>query len=205
MSELVTEPVSEPVSEPAADELTVTRSFPRSALFASLGIAAGAALVLFSSSPTWIRVVLRVSRAQVRLTGGNVAAAAVPLALVAAAGLIAMALVRNWIRRILAVLIAAAGVGVLVAVIRVIDDPLRVARDSSKVKSAGQLASAHLSAAPYLCVVGALLIIAGAVLAAIFGGRWPNPARRYEREAAKAGRPVDAWEALERGEDPTSG
>jgi uncharacterized membrane protein (TIGR02234 family) len=162
-------------------------------------------LGLLSSSPAWVRVTLRVSGASVRLTGGNAAAAAVPLALVAAAGLIAMALVRSWIRRILAVVIAAAGVGVLIAAVRVIADPHRVARASSKVRSAGQLASAHVTAAPYICMLGALLVIAGGVLAVIFGGRWPNPTRRYERAAAKAGRPVDAWEALERGEDPTSG
>ncbi len=194
------------MSDPAAAELTVTRpALPRSAVVASLGIAIGAVIVLLSSSPAWVHVTLRVSGAEVKLTGGNAAAAAVPLALVAAAGLIAMALVRSWIRRILAVLIAAAGVGILIAAVRVIADPTRVARGSSKVRSAGELASAQVTAAPYICVVGALLVIAGGVVAAIFGGRWPNPTRRYERAAAKAGRPVDAWEALERGEDPTSG
>lgn len=194
------------MTEPAAEELTVTRStLPRSALVAATAIAIGAIIVLLSSSPAWVRVTLRVSGASVRLTGGNAAAAAVPLALVAAAGLIAMALVRSWIRRILAVVIAAAGVGVLIAAVGVIADPHRVARDSSKVKSAGQFVNVHVTAAPYICVLGALLIIAGGVLAAVLGGRWPNPTRRYERAAAKAGRPVDAWEALERGEDPTSG
>jgi uncharacterized membrane protein (TIGR02234 family) len=124
---------------------------------------------------------------------------------VAAAGLVALALVRSWLRRVLAVLIAAAGVGVLAAAVRVVTDPAAVARGSSKVRSAGAPASAHLSAAPYLCAFGALLIIIGAALAALYGGRWPGPTRRYERVSTGASRPPDAWDALERGEDPTGG
>ena len=194
------------MTEPVAEELAVKRPpLPRSALVASLTIAIGAGVVLVSASPAWLRVTLRASGAHVRLTGGNAAAAAVPLALVAAAGLIAMALVRSWIRRVLAVLIAAAGVGVMIDVLRVISDPTRVARASSKVRSAGEPVSAHITAAAYFSLLGAVLIIFGGVVAAIFGGRWPGPTSRYEREAAKAGRPLDPWEALERGEDPTSG
>jgi uncharacterized membrane protein (TIGR02234 family) len=139
----------------------------------------------------------------VTLTGGGAAGAAVPLALVAAAGLIAVALVRNWARRLLAVLIAAAGVGVLIDVVRVVADPDRIARGSSKVRSAGAYANVHVGAPPYLAILGGLLIVAGAIVAALYAGSWPAPATRYERAAARASRPVDDWEALERGEDPT--
>ena len=89
-------------------------------MLAALGIAVGAVVVL-------VVVVADLAaghasqrrHTDVTLTGRACAEAAVPLALVAAAGLIAVALVRNWARRLLAVLIAAAGVGVLIAVIRV--------------------------------------------------------------------------------------
>jgi uncharacterized membrane protein (TIGR02234 family) len=161
--------------------------------------------VLVTSSPTWVRVTLRATHTDVNLTGRNVAAAAVPLALVAAAGLIAVALVRRWIRRVLAVLILAAGVGVLIAVVRVIADANRIARDSSKVRTAGAFVSAQLTAAPYLCAVGAVLIIAGAVIGVLSAGSWPGPTSRYERANARAARPADPWEALDRGEDPTQG
>lgn len=181
------------------------RTLPRSAVLAALGVGAGVALVLLSSSPTWLRVTLRATRTDVTLTGGNAAAAAVPLALVAAAGLIAVALVRSWARRLIAALIAAAGVGVLIVVVRVIADPERVARNSSKVRSAGRFAATHLAAPPYFCVVGGLLIIAGALAGVLYAGSWPGPTPRYERANARAARPVDAWEALDRGEDPTQG
>jgi uncharacterized membrane protein (TIGR02234 family) len=181
------------------------RTLPRSALLAALGIGLGVVVVLLSSSPTWLRVTIRASRTDVTLTGRNAAAAAVPLALVAAAGLIAVALVRSWARRLLAALIAAAGIGVLIAVVQVIADPNRIARNSSKVRSAGAFASAHLDAPPYLSVVGGLLIVAGAIVGVLRAGTWPGPTPRYERAAARAARPADAWEALDRGEDPTQG
>jgi uncharacterized membrane protein (TIGR02234 family) len=180
-------------------------ALPRSALLAALGIGLGVVVVLLSSSPTWLRVTIRASRTDVTLTGRNAAAAAVPLALVAAAGLIAVALVRSWARRLLAALIAAAGIGVLIAVVQVIADPNRIARNSSKVRSAGAFASAHIGAPPYLCALGGLLVIAGGLVAVGYAGSWPGPTSRYERANARAARPADPWEALDRGEDPTQG
>ena len=181
------------------------RRFPRSAGLSAGALAVGVVVVLLSSSPVWLRVTLKAGAGTVKLTGGNAASAAVPLALVAAAGLVAIALVRNWVRRILAVLAAAAGVGVFIAVVRVLAAPDSVARASSKVSSAGQIASVHAAVIPYLGLVGALSIIGAGVAIAVTCGAWPPPGRRYERDDAPAGRPTDAWDALERGEDPTTG
>lgn len=185
------------------------RTFPRTAIVGGLAVVAGVAIILLCSSPTWLRANLRTAagfgaRGEVTLSGGNVAAAAVPLALVAAAGLIALVLVRSWLRRLLALLIAAAGVGCLIATLRVVTGPEAAARASTKVKAAGQLATAHLTAVPYLALLGGVLIVVGGLVGVIYSGRWPAPARRYERVNARAGRPSDTWEALERGEDPTS-
>ena len=174
-------------------------------MIAALAVAAGVLVILVTSSPTWIRVSVRTSSRPVELTGSSAAAAVVPLALVAGAGLIAIALVRSWVRRLLAVFIAAAGVGAIVVVIRVIADPNAAARRSSRVSTAGQLVATHLAAPPYLCLLGAALVVSGAAIAVVFSGRWPAPTPRYERIAARAGRPKDAWEALESGEDPTLG
>ncbi len=198
--------------EPSADApASAGRHFPRSAGVAALAVVAGVLLVLLTAGPTWVRVTLRSNAGAfggvggVKLTGHNVAAAAVPLALVAAAGLIAIALVRTLPRRILAVLVAAAAAGILVAAVRVLANPTGIARSSGKVKVAGDVAKAHLAAAPFLSLLGGLLILGGAVLTGIFCSRWPGPTSRYERVNARAGRPSDTWDALERGEDPTSG
>jgi uncharacterized membrane protein (TIGR02234 family) len=182
-----------------------TRRYPRSAGLSAGAVAAGVVVVLLSSSPVWMRVTLKIAAGEVKLSGGNAAPAAVPVALVAAAGLIAIALVRAWVRRILAVLVAASGVGVSIAAVRVLAGPVSAARGSSKVSGAGEVASVHLTAVPYVCLLGAVLIVAGAIAIALTCGRWPQPGRRYERTNVAAGRPTDAWDALERGEDPTSG
>lgn len=198
--------MSEPAVGEAAQTVGIRPPTPRSAVAAAVGITAGVIVVLLSSSPTWVRVTLKGTGGPLKLTGSGAGPAAVPLALVAAAGLIALALVRGWVRRLLAAFIFAAGAGVLTVALRVLGDPVGAARRSSKVTSAGQLAAAHLAPAPYVCALGAAMIVIGALLAVVFAGRWPGPTRRYERAAkANAGRPADDWEALERGEDPTSG
>ncbi len=193
------------MESPAEQAPSAQRRWPRSAGLSCGAIAAGVIVVLFSSSPGWLRVVLKIGAGTIKLTGRGAAPAVVPLALVAAAGLIAIALVRAWARRILAVLIAVAGAGVFAVAVRVAAGPDSVARGSNKVREAGEIASVHLAAAPYVCLLGALLIVAGAIAVAATCGQWPNPARRYERVNANAGRPSDPWEALERGEDPTAG
>jgi uncharacterized membrane protein (TIGR02234 family) len=61
-------------------------------------------------------------------------------------------------------------------------------------------------------VVAGLLGVAAGLLVVVRGRRWPGMGRRYERADAAAPRPVvrtdeeraqAAWQALDRGEDPT--
>ncbi|GIJ25267.1 hypothetical protein Vqi01_04290 [Micromonospora qiuiae] len=64
---------------------------------------------------------------------------------------------------------------------------------------------------PAICLLGGLLAAAGGLLTALRGHRWPAMGARYERPSNRpaAGGPVggrgtvDAWDALDRGEDPT--
>ncbi|MET7750027.1 Trp biosynthesis-associated membrane protein [Micromonospora sp. NPDC005367] len=68
---------------------------------------------------------------------------------------------------------------------------------------------------PALCLVGGLLAAAGGLLTALRGRAWPAMGARYERPprggAAPSGpagpvtgrRTTEAWDALDRGEDPT--
>ncbi|SCL69422.1 trp region conserved hypothetical membrane protein [Micromonospora citrea] len=70
---------------------------------------------------------------------------------------------------------------------------------------------------PALCLVGGLLATAGGLLTALRSRRWPAMGARYERPARDGGAPVardsdgrvtgrrttEAWDALDRGEDPT--
>ncbi len=67
---------------------------------------------------------------------------------------------------------------------------------------------------PALCLVGGLIAAAGGLVTALRGGDWPAMGARYERPVRAAeqsptdgpavGRSTrDAWDALDRGEDPT--
>ncbi|MEU4473056.1 Trp biosynthesis-associated membrane protein [Micromonospora sp. NPDC023888] len=76
---------------------------------------------------------------------------------------------------------------------------------------------------PVLCLVGGLLAAVGGFWTAVRGGGWPAMGARYERPARTAGqaapaptgtpeppgpmagrRTTEAWDALDRGEDPTA-
>jgi tryptophan-associated transmembrane protein len=49
-----------------------------------------------------------------------------------------------------------------------------------------------------------VLVAVGALAVVIFARRWPQPRSRYVAPArAPSGSPRDAWDALDRGEDPT--
>ena len=76
---------------------------------------------------------------------------------------------------------------------------------------------------PALCLLGGVLAAAGGLLTALRGARWPAMGARYERRPASDAAPAEqggaatrgeagrvtgrhtteAWEALDRGEDPT--
>jgi len=66
-----------------------------------------------------------------------------------------------------------------------------------------------------LALLAGLLAAAAGLLTVLRGRTWPAMGRRYERAAATAPAParrqsdedraLDAWRALDRGEDPTEG
>ncbi len=54
-------------------------------------------------------------------------------------------------------------------------------------------------------LAGAVLVGLGGLLVALRARRWPQPRGRYEaRPPRSTGTPRDAWDALDRGEDPTA-
>jgi hypothetical protein len=61
------------------------------------------------------------------------------------------------------------------------------------------------SAWPALTVVGGVLVAVGGLAAVVAGHRWPGMGARYDRSPNKrsTGGTTDAWNALDRGEDPT--
>jgi uncharacterized membrane protein (TIGR02234 family) len=186
-----------------------------------LACAAGAALSLFAATRVWqVEVTVRpgLSTLRASTTGAAHEPWLVGLALVALAGAGALLATRGLLRRLLGVLLAVIGAAVAAGAI--------VGRAGLEPGAAGAGATVW----PVACVAGGAMIVVGGLVAARQGHLWPTMGSRYDRRpvppapadlAAKArpsataglnngGEPagdrVDtraAWDALDRGVDPT--
>ena len=110
------------------------------------------------------------------LTGGTLAPAATPAALVALAGVLAIIATRGAARVAIGIVIALAGLLAAVSVL-----------------TAGSRAPGALIAG-----LGALVLCAGGAAVVRLGRGWPGLGRRFERVDT-----ASPWDALDRGEDPT--
>ncbi|MFF5083073.1 Trp biosynthesis-associated membrane protein [Actinoplanes sp. NPDC000266] len=197
----------------------------RSYLLSLAACLAGAGTAAFGATRTWsLDVAHRPGMSDVRTpqTGADLEPWLIGLALVALAGTGALLATHGWVRRALGVLLALAGVGVIVGAL--------VGRLGLDVGEAGTGATVW----PIACALGGAIIAVGGVTAARQGHLWSRMSARYERKPAQphsaepgsytrpgAGSgplapaglktpeetPVDprtAWDALDRGDDPTS-
>lgn len=179
---------------------------PRREYAFSLGlILLGAVLVVVSSGRTWATGEVATAggstaSATLRVTGSDAAGGLVGLALLSAAGVAALVASRGRLRKIVAIVIVLTGVSI---VLNAVFSGLTGVLDEAARKSAG-VTSAHATAvettiAPWICVLGGLLIVAGGVLAVLHGGTWSAMGSRYDRAPAT----LDPWSALDQGIDPT--
>lgn len=167
--------------------------------YALLLCAAGAGLALFAATRSWaVEVTVRpapLSEVRVVRTGGDLVPWLPALAVVGLAGAGAVIATRGVARRLVGVLLLALGLGVAAG-------------------GGYGLALAAAAAWPTLGVVGGLLVAAGGALTLARGKHWPTMGTRYERVAVRAPGPGgaasrderstrQAWDALDRGEDPT--
>ncbi|MDG4832058.1 Trp biosynthesis-associated membrane protein [Solwaraspora sp. WMMD1047] len=181
----------------------------------------GAGLALFAATRTWaVEVTLRptpLPAVRTDRTGGDLLPWLPALALVGLAGAGAVLATRATARRLIGLLLVAAGVGMAVGAVTGLGDTDR-----------GGIGPLW----PLAALLGAGLTAAAGAVTAAHGHRWPTMGARYERRSGRrrperadradrtAGRPTDAadnagsarvtgrrttevWDALDRGEDPT--
>ncbi|MGC4805836.1 Trp biosynthesis-associated membrane protein [Micromonospora sp. DT233] len=177
----------------------------RELTYAVLLCLAGAGLALWASTRTWsVELTVRpapLSPVRDARTGGGLLPWLPALAVVGLAGGGAVLATRSVVRRLLGVLLLVLGVAVAVG------------------GGYGLVADVDGQASrqwPALCLVGGVLTALGGLLTALRGAHWPAMGARYERRsrrAADAAAPVaagpvagprEAWDALDRGEDPTA-
>ena len=183
-----------------------------------LACLAGAALALCAATRTWsLEVTPRTGMSDLRTTrtGADAEPWMIGLALVALAGTGALLATAGRARRLLGVVLALSGAGVAAGAIIG-----RAGLDPGEAGPGGTLW-------PAACVLAGAIITVGGVAAARHGHRWPTMSVRYDRNPAPddrrpapmpaaasppsgvpgpAGTPLDhraAWDALDRGDDPT--
>jgi len=167
-------------------------------------ITAGSAIAWWATSGTWAvaqetllgeaQGSLAQAVSQRALNASALAPAAAAMPIVGFAGLAGVIGSRGLVRRIVGILIALAG-GVLVWAGIQAAISLRV----GLLVPAGEIESVA-PALPLVAAFAGVVLLAAGVTVLLRGNRWPALGANYERTSD---RPRDAWEALDRGVDPT--
>jgi uncharacterized membrane protein (TIGR02234 family) len=185
---------------------------------AVLGAAAAGGLALMAGGQRWASVTVErpapLPPVEAVLSGADLAPLVPASGLVLLAAAVALFAVRGAGRVVVGLLIGLAGVVLGWAGLRALTGGL----DAAAVAEVGGLPrDAVVEPAtgwPVVAVVAGAVALAAGVLVVVRGRRWPGMGRRYERPDAAAARPAArprsdeeraqaAWQALDRGEDPT--
>ena len=179
----------------------------------------GAGGALLASLPTWQTVVTTRARPlpqdRLALSGRAVDAAPTALALVALAGVVAVLATRGVVRRAVGLVLAAAGAllvsraaGAFTAVSDARARDLVSAAHRTVDAQAGRVSVAGTAVWPALSVLCGLCVIVAGGLVAARGHRWRALSARYDKQPERSVDPTRAaaatWNALDRGEDPTT-
>lgn len=190
-----------------------------------LAILVGVGLVVAAAGRPWVwQAVTGVpGAARATVSGSRALPAATAVALVAAAGAVALALTGRVTRRIVAGLLVLAGLGMAALVVTVLQDPAQAVLPAVQTAT-GQvgpvpggtsgLGTPRLTGWPWLALGGGLLVVVGGLAGLVAGTSWAGAGRRFEGHAvpsrgqvaqarARRERGLDDWDALSRGEDPT--
>lgn len=177
----------------------------REPVLAALLCLVGSFLVLVGVGREWAHVEVAAGpltpESTVDVAGRDLAAGVQALGLVGLAGVVAIPATRRWGRVMVGVLLALAGLGVVLS-----------SAGADVVAEAGRVADGEVGQTPWRAVTagGGVLLCAAGVLVAVRGRGWASLGRRYEPPAGEPTAPAAAaperelWEALDRGEDPTA-
>jgi uncharacterized membrane protein (TIGR02234 family) len=182
------------------------------------GLALAGGLALSAGGQTWATAT--VSRrpplppVTETLSGSELAALVPACGLLLLAAAVAVVAVRGRGRQLVGLLACVGGGTLLWSGLRaLLTDPGLADLSGGTAAGATALEVSRSAAWPVLTVLAGLLGIAAGGLAVLRGPGWSGMGRRYERTPARApaaartreDRALDAWRALDRGEDPTAG
>lgn len=183
-----------------------------------LWAALGAALLLVSSGQTWASGTFHdpvIGTTLVEVSGTQAGATLTAGALLAGAAVLAGLVGSRPVRAVAAVCLAGgallAGLPALTGLLRPQDAVAAVAADRPGATGLTvQVTDAAPTLWPWVGLIGALLVLAGALLCAMHWLRSPAGPRATgsdsaRRVASRPARPTDAWDDLSQGRDPTLG
>ncbi len=171
-------------------------------------------LVLVAAGRSWVDVDVPAGPLADARTDPHTGTELVPgltaLGLVGLAGVVALAATRRTGRTLVGLVLLATGVGVVAAVLSAHATTLAEELPGQPTDSA-----AHLTAWSFVTALGGALLLAAGALTVLRGRSWPALGQRYEAPATTtttttARQPTEPltekglWEALDRGEDPTT-
>lgn len=207
------------MTEPTVEAPAATGSpKPRSLkLAAVLVLFIGGIVGLVAWSQIWVE--FRVTGTSgMHTASGNAAAPALNALSIAALALgLAMTIAGRVFRFVLGPLAVLLGVCMAWQTLLATSDPKRAAASTAtnltgvagaKV-SRDIVTQASITGWAWLGLVAAIIVIAGGIIPLVAGRRWANGGRKYERPSVRteqivdAENPVDTWDALTRGDDPT--
>ena len=184
---------------------------------AVVGLAGAGGLALSTGGQTWLTATVVRPEPFPPVTEGLTGSELAPLVpaggLVLLAAAVALLAVRGPGRVLVGLLAALAG-GVLgwSGLRTLVTDGDAAAAGVVGATPGSTLTTAVSAAWPALALVAGLLAVAAGLLTVLRGRGWPGMGRRYERTAtvvaparrqSEEDRALDAWRALDRGEDPT--
>jgi len=188
----------------------------RSQAFVLVALVAGAGLLLLAGGRVWGHVDVppaqRRGAAGIDVVGGELAAGLSAFALGALAGAGALLATRGRARGGLGVLVALLGLGASGLIVTGVALRATRAANIPRVRSLGTGATGvvlpvSLTGWPFVALLGALLLLVAGLVTTVRGPGWSALSQRYDAPAAQP-RPRDpavaAWDALDRGEDPTA-
>ncbi|KUP98522.1 Trp biosynthesis-associated membrane protein [Thermobifida cellulosilytica] len=174
--------------------------------------ALGAVALLAASAQVWVsaRVDLAgdLAPVAVELSAADLVPAVSALGWAALAALAALVATGGAARRLVGLLVALLGVGVLGAVATGLRSSALADAALRAVTAEGTLGALTVAWTwPVVATVGAVLLCAAGVLTLVRGTAWPAMSSRYDRHSApratRTGTPAELWRSLDSGADPT--
>ncbi len=207
---------------PDGSERSARSGQRRETTAAIAGLAVAGGLALSAGGQTWATATVGreapLPPVTEELSGSELAALVPACGLLLLAAAVAVVAVRGRGRQVVG-LLACIGAGTLLwsGLRALVSDPGLADLSDGTAAAATALEVSRSTAWPLLTVLAGVLGIVGGALAVLRGPAWSGMGRRYERVAVhgrapaaaaartREDRALDAWRALDRGEDPTVG